>query len=229
MADLGGYEGVRQAPLPGLPDLPGRPIRRSGGGLCPTVLRRTEADGGISSHPAPAVRCCLQPHLSVEPGCPCLACRSRGPTGEGRDTAGPSSRDGVRALQRPLLHRSQETRWVTSNLGPACSEPGPCQAPVQDVDAETPLSMRPSLRLGCSDRPEIRLLPCLDPPSIPLCVQRGEHTSRPSPSGTSAGWGFRSTGKRANSPLCRGSLFSARSWTRSTSQHVSQRSVLSQC
>ncbi len=142
---------------------------------------------------------------------------------------GPSSRDGVRALQRPLLHRSQETRWVTSNLGPACSEPGPCQAPVQDVDAETPLSMRPSLRLGCSDRPERRLLPCLDPPSIPLCVQRGEHTSRPSPSGTSAGWGFRSTGKRANSPLCRGSLFSARSWTRSTSQHVSQRSVLSQC
>ncbi len=89
--------------------------------------------------------------------------------------------------------------------------------------------MRPSLRLGCSDRPERRLLPCLDPPSILLCVQRGEHTSRPSPSGTSAGWGFRSTGKRANSPLCRGSLFSARSWTRSTSQHVSQRSVLSQC
>ncbi len=416
MADLGGYEGVRQAPLPGLPDLPGRPIRRSGGGLCPTVLRRTEADGGVS-HPAPAVRCCLHPtagcsppparrrrrppaastsaparpqqqpsqwpqhgagrrkaarpasapakpvkcqgrrrpwdgrpgasgscssgdgdsttpspgggpggeflfcsatgprvsgtqnfiravsffsgsqegedgsardpvstfpspslfasgqqgpvrgrdafsrapcpavepgecctthsdptsrrsafrvgplgstalphrgyvyvspgpactapgglarapqavslapedhqtrlrdsvrpassqvqgqsvHLSVEPGCPCLACRSRGPTGEGRDTAGPSSRDGVRALQRPLLHRSQETRWVTSNLGPACSEPGPCQAPVQDVDAETPLSMRPSLRLGCSDRPERRLLPCLDPPSIPLCVRR---------------------------------------------------------
>ncbi len=117
------------------------------------------------------------------------------------------------STKAPLLHRSQETRWVTSNLGPACSEPGPCQAPVQDVDAETPLSMRPSLRLGCSDRPERRLLPCLDPPSIPLCVQRGEHTSRPSPSGTSAGWGFRSTGKRANSPLCRGSLFSARSWT----------------
>ncbi len=111
-------------------------------------------------------------HLSVEPGCPCLACRSRSPTGEERDTAGPSSRDGVRALQRPLLHRTQETRWVTSNLGPACSEPGPCQAPVQDVDAETHLSMRPSLRLGCSDRPERRLLPCLDPPSIPLCVRR---------------------------------------------------------
>ncbi len=110
-------------------------------------------------------------HLSVEPGCPCLACRSRGPTGEGRDTAGPSSRDGLSVLQ-PLLHRTQETRWVTSNLGPACSELGPCQAPVQDVDAETHLSMRPSLRLGCSDRPERRLLPCLDPPSIPLCVRR---------------------------------------------------------
>ncbi len=58
---------VRQAPLPGLPDLPGRPIRRSGGGLCPTVLRRTEADGGVSSHPAPAVRCCLQPHRRLQP------------------------------------------------------------------------------------------------------------------------------------------------------------------
>ncbi len=34
-------------------------------------------------------------HLSVEQGCPCLACRSRGPTGEGRDRAGPSSRDEV--------------------------------------------------------------------------------------------------------------------------------------
>ncbi len=82
--------------------------------------------------------------------------------------------------------------------------------------------MRPSLRLGGSDRPERRLLPCLDPPSIPLCVRRREHTSRPSPSDTSAGWGFRSTGKRANSPLRRGSLFSAWGWTRSTSQHVSE-------
>ncbi len=73
-------------------------------------------------------------HLSVEQGCPCLACRSRGPTGEGRDRAGPSSRDEVRVLQ-PLLHRTQERRWVTTNPGPARSEPGPSQAPVQDVDA----------------------------------------------------------------------------------------------
>ncbi len=89
-------------------------------------------------------------HLSVEQGCPCLACRSRGPTGEGRDRAGPSSRDEVRVLQ-PLLHRTQERRWVATNLGPARSEPGPSQAPVQDVDTETHLSMRPSLRLVCSD------------------------------------------------------------------------------
>ncbi len=113
-------------------------------------------------------------HLSVEQGCPCLACRSRGPTGEGRDKAGPSSRDEVRVLQ-PLLHRTQERRWVTTNPGPARSEPGPSQAPVQDVDAETHLSMRPSLRLVCSNRPEGRLLPCLDPPSTqtvsPLCVR----------------------------------------------------------
>ncbi len=113
-------------------------------------------------------------HLSVEQGCPCLACRSRSPTGEGRDRAGPSSRDEVRVLQ-PLLHRTQERRWVTTNPGPARSESGPSQAPVQDVDAETHLSMRPSPRLVCSNRPEGRLLPCLDPPSTqtvsPLCVR----------------------------------------------------------
>ncbi len=103
-------------------------------------------------------------HLSVEPGCPCLACRSRGPTGEGRDTAGPLQPRWSQGSTKAPTSSFQETRWVTSNLGPACSEPGPCQAPVQDVDAETPLSMRPSLRLGCSDRPERRLLPCLDPP-----------------------------------------------------------------
>ncbi len=66
-------------------------------------------------------------HLSVEQGCPCLACRSRGPTGEGCDRAGPSSRDEVRVLQ-PLLRRTQERRWVTTNLGTARSETGPSQA-----------------------------------------------------------------------------------------------------
>ncbi len=49
------------------PNLPGRPIRRSGGGLCPTVLRRTEADGGIPPHPSTAVRCCLHPTASCSP------------------------------------------------------------------------------------------------------------------------------------------------------------------
>ncbi len=50
--------------------------------------------------------------------------------------------------------------------------------------------MRPSLRLGCSDRPERRLLPCLDPPSIPLCVRRasipvGPPLQAPQPVGAS--------------------------------------------
>ncbi len=49
MADLGIYEGGRKASLVGLPDLPGRPIRRSCGGLCPTVLCRTVAGGGVLS------------------------------------------------------------------------------------------------------------------------------------------------------------------------------------
>ncbi len=114
-------------------------------------------------------------HLCVQQRYPSLACRSRGPAGEGHDRAGPSSRDEVRVLQ-PLLHRTQERRWVTTNLGPARSEPGPSQAPVQDVDAETHLSMHPSFRLVRSDRPEGCVLSCLDPPSTqtvsPLCVRR---------------------------------------------------------
>ncbi len=48
-------------------------------------------------------------HLCVEQRCSCLACRNRGPAGEGRDRAGPSSRDEVRVLQ-PLHHRTQERR-----------------------------------------------------------------------------------------------------------------------
>ncbi len=103
-------------------------------------------------------------HLCVEQGCPSLACGSRGPAGEGRDRAGPSSRDEVGVLQ-PVLHRTQERRWVTTNLGPARPEPGPSQAPVQDADAETHFSMHPSVRLVRSDRPEGRVLSCLDPPS----------------------------------------------------------------
>ncbi len=65
---------------------------------------------------------------------------------------------------------------LRTNLGPARSEPGPSQAPVQDVDAETHLSMHPSVRLVRSGRPEGRVLSCLDPPSTQtislLCVRR---------------------------------------------------------
>ncbi len=42
-------------------------------------------------------------------------------------------------------------------------------------------------------------------------------------------WDFGSTGKRANSLQCRGSLFLVWSWTRSTWQHASQRNVFGQC
>ncbi len=67
MADLGRYEGDSQAMLLRLPNLPGRPIWRSGGGCCPTVLHRTEADGGVLTHPAPALRCCLNPATGCSP------------------------------------------------------------------------------------------------------------------------------------------------------------------
>ncbi len=53
MAYLGRYEGDWQASLLGLTDLPGRPIRRSGGGFRPTVLCRSEAfcPGGLLQSP----------------------------------------------------------------------------------------------------------------------------------------------------------------------------------
>ncbi len=186
----------------------------------------------------------------------------------------------------PYFIVPKKDRWVTINPGPARPEPGPSQAPVQDVDAETHLSMRSSLRLVCSNRPEGRLLPCLDPPSTqtvsPLCVRgasipvqgpslraipvasclhQGHRSSpctvkgsrhsypklprrlaHPGPVSSTVvrtqGYGAQSPqpvgtsgqpGKEQTLPYCRGSLFSAWSWTRSTSQHVSQRSVLSQC
>ncbi len=107
-------------------------------------------------------------HLSVEQGCPCLACRSRGPTGEGRDRAGPSSRDEVRVLQ-PLLHRTQERRWI---LDLRVLNRALHKLPFRML---TQRRIFQSLRLVCSNRPEGRLLPCLDPPSTqtvsPLCVR----------------------------------------------------------
>ncbi len=140
----------------------------------PTLGRTAFRVGSLCSTSLPQVQGHLV-HLCVEQRCSCLACRDCGPAGEGRDTAGPSSRDEVRVLQ-PLLHRTQERRWVTTNLGPARSEPDPSQAPVQDVDAETHLSVHPSFRLVRSDRPEGCVLSCLDPPSTQtvssLCVRR---------------------------------------------------------
>ncbi len=114
-------------------------------------------------------------YLCVEQRCSCLACKNRGPIGEGRDRACPSSWDEVWVLQ-PLLHRAQERRWVKTNLGPARSELGPSQAPVQDVDAEMHISMHSPLQLVRSDRPEGCILSCLDPPSTQtissLCVRK---------------------------------------------------------
>ncbi len=118
-------------------------------------------------------------HFSQTCRCSCLACGNRSPTGEGRDRAGPSSRYEVGVVQ-PLLHCAQERWWVTTDLGSASFEPCTSQAAVQDVDAETHFWMRPSPRLVCSNRPEGRVLSCLDPPAtqaIPAFRVRGTGVS----------------------------------------------------
>lgn len=102
----------------------------------------------------------IQPHpvyLSGRQGCSCAACGDRSLTDEGRDRAGPSSRCGVRVLQ-PVLHCSQERRWVTTDLGSARLESGPSQASVQDPDAEMLPHVHSPPRLVCSDQPEGHIL-----------------------------------------------------------------------
>ncbi len=118
-------------------------------------------------------------HFSQTRRCSCHACGNRSPTGEGRDRAGPSSRYEVGVVQ-PLLHCAQERWWVTTDLGSASFEPCTSQAAVQGVDAETHFWMRPSPRLVCSNRPEGRVLSCLDPPAtqaIPAFRVRGTGVS----------------------------------------------------
>ncbi len=59
-------------------------------------------------------------------------------------------------------------------------EPCTLQAAVQDVDAETHFQVRSSPRFVCSDRPEGRVLSCLDPPAtqaIPAIRVRGSGIS----------------------------------------------------
>ncbi len=66
---------------------------------------------------------------------PCLARGDCFPPGKGCNRAGPSSQDEVGVLQ-PLLHRTQERWWPSTNPGSASPELGFTQAPVQDADAE---------------------------------------------------------------------------------------------
>ncbi len=106
---------------------------------------------------------------------PCLARGDCCPPGKGRNRAGPSSREEAGVLQ-PLLHRTQETWWPSTNPGSASFEPGFTQAPVQDADAQAHYQMHPAPGLVCSDRPEGCLLTCFDPSAtqtvLTVCVRR---------------------------------------------------------
>ncbi len=93
---------------------------------------------------------------------PCLARGDCCPPGKGRNRAGPSSREEAGVLQ-PLLHRTQQTWWPSTNPGSASFEPGFTQAPVQDADAQAHYHMHPAPGLVFSDRPEGCLLSCFDP------------------------------------------------------------------
>ncbi len=113
--------------------------------------------------------------VSGSPERPCLARGDCCPLGKGRNRAGPSSREEAGILQ-PLLHRTQETWWPSTNPGSASFEPGFTQAPVQDADAQAHYQMHPAPGLVCSNRPEGCLLSCFDlfaTQTVPtVCVRR---------------------------------------------------------
>ncbi len=100
--------------------------------------------------------------IGGSPERPCLARGDCCPPGKGLNRAGPSSREEAGVLQ-PLLHRTQEMWWPSTNPASASFEPGFTQAPVQDADAQVHYQMHPAPGLVCSDRPEGCLLSCFDP------------------------------------------------------------------
>ncbi len=106
---------------------------------------------------------------------PCLARGDCCPPGKERNQASPSSQGEVGVLQ-PLLHRTQEMWWPSTNPGSAIFEPGFTQAPIQDADAQAHYQMHPTPGLVCSDRPKGCLLSCFDPSAtqtVPtVCVRR---------------------------------------------------------
>ncbi len=95
--------------------------------------------------------------IGAIPERPCLARGDCCPPGKVRNRAGPSSREEAGVLQ-PLLHRTQETGWPSTNPGSASFEPGFTQAPVQDADAQAHYQMHPAPGFFCSDQPEGCLL-----------------------------------------------------------------------
>ncbi len=94
----------------------------------------------------------------------------------------PARRHGRPPVPPPLPHRGSSLPpcGVVEPVTDRTPSPSTSQAAVQDVDAETHFGMRPSPRLVCSDRPEGRVLSCLDPPAtqaIPAFRVRGTGVS----------------------------------------------------
>ncbi len=75
----------------------------------------------------------------------------------------------------PYFIVPKKSGGLRPDLGSASFESEPSQATVQDAHAETHFRVRPSPRLVCSDRPEGRVLSCLDSSSTQavsaLCVR----------------------------------------------------------
>ncbi len=216
-------------------------IRRHCRGLSPAVLGSTKADWGYPAHPAPAwssschrstaghASACLSPRV---PFCGLQNCfrpmprPHRGQRGEPHAGAWC-----LLCLSRPLSHPG---RWWSG-----LDTDGPEIARNCSSDGNGEHSATPSPE-GGPDRESLvsvcflfRHWPKAQGPQGPVPNVGNPFSKKEqfpsSYSGTSASWGIGSNGKRASSPLCRGSLFSVWSQTLRVWRHVSPTSAPSQC
>ncbi|KAL0146715.1 hypothetical protein M9458_058055, partial [Cirrhinus mrigala] len=91
----------------------------------------------------------------------------------------PSAEMKKKVLQ-PLLHCTQEGWWAQTNPGSEGFESGSTQAPVQNVNPQAHSHVCQGSRLVCGNRPEGRVLSCLNPSktqAVPAVCLRGSGLS----------------------------------------------------
>ncbi len=155
MAEPGRYEGIRQAQLLGLHNLPGRPLRQCCGEPGP-VFCRTEADGGDQTTKSAPVARCFRHLLPAAALCPFVfegalllplhLCSSAAQQPSYRPQLGAGSREAVLFVStpaRPVKRQSKRHPWDGRTRGTGFCSSGDGEY------AHSPWMMSPLLRCFC--------------------------------------------------------------------------------